>query len=560
MIKQLAISNVALIEKATIDFSENLNIITGETGVGKSLFISALNFVMGEKPKGDFLRKGENEAKVSCIIEIASDVSQNKLKEMGVFCDEENCILLERTLSSKNKSACKINGETKTIGILKSVATLCIDIHGQHQHQLLLSQDRHINLLDVFCGEKLLTLKENLSSSLREYRKANSKIKELSGGGDKNVMLDIFQFQYDEIEEADIRELDEDEKLITRRTTLGNAQKIIDKIEFIKFHLFLKEENVTELTRDTENKFVELSDYENCDELIENMTSINALLEAVKIDISKFDYLLDFDENEIDEINDRLRLLNDLKKKYGGSLEKVLEFKTNVKNKIELIENADEEIEKVKRQQKKYKDEVSAYCQKLNKLRVENAVKIKGEILDSLSKVGMQGVKFDIDIEKQREVNFDGFDKVTFMIATNKGAILKPLNQIASGGEMSRVMLALKATLAKFEDVDTYVFDEIDTGVSGRTAQMVAEEIKKLSKTNQIICITHLPQIASMADFHIIIEKHNLEDKTITSISVLKDEESYKELARLIGGAKITEKTLDSAREMKKMAMSVKTE
>lgn len=556
MIKQLTISNVALIEKASIDFSENLNIITGETGVGKSLFIGALNFVMGEKPKGEFVRKGADEAKVSCIVEITNEIINSQLLELGITCDEENCVLIERVLNSKNKSSCKINGETKTIGILKSVASLCIDIHGQHQHQLLLSQEKHIDLLDVFCGVELLSLKEKLSVSLKEYRKSNAKIKELSGGGDKNVMLDIFQFQYDEIEDADIIDIDEDEKLVSRRTTLDNAQKIIDKLEFIKYHLFFKEENVCELTQVTENKFTELADFEDCDDLIENMTTVNALLEAVKIDISKFDYLLDFDENEIDEINDRLKLLTDLKKKYGGTLEKVIQFKNEVKNKIELIENADEEIQKVKNEQKKYKDEVSSYCQKLNKMRVQNAVKIKSDILESLSKVGMTGVKFDINIEKQREVNFDGFDKVTFMIATNKGATLKPLNQIASGGEMSRVMLALKSALAKFENIDTYVFDEIDTGVSGRTAQMVAEEIKKLSRNNQIICITHLPQIASMADFHIIIEKHNIEDRTITTINVLREDESYKELARLIGGAKITEITLKSAKEMKKMAMN----
>ncbi len=558
MIKNLTISNVALIEKATIDFSDNLNIITGETGVGKSLFIGALNFVMGEKPKGDFLRKGEREAKVSCIVEIDNNNTKERLAELGVSCDEENCVLIERTLNEKNKSSCKINGETKTIGVLKSVATYCIDIHSQHQHQLLLAQEKHITLLDVFCGEKLATLKQELSEKLKMYRRASLKIKELSGGdGDKATRLEIYKFQLEEIDNANIQELDEEETLIARRSTLANAQKIVDKVQFIKHNLFTKDENVWEITNNTENKFVELSEYENCDDLIEHMSSINALLEAVKIDVAKFDYLLDFDETEIDEINDRLKLLNDLKKKYGSTLEKVLEFRDNVEEKIDIIENADEEIEKLKVTQKKYKDSVTRYCQEINKLRVENAVKIKDDILNSLSKVGMKDVKFDIEIEKQREVSTNGFDKVTFMIATNKGGTLKPLNQIASGGEMSRVMLALKSALARFEDVDTYVFDEIDTGVSGRTAQMVAEEMKKLSKTNQIICITHLPQIASMADFHIIIEKFTDEVKTVTTINVLKEEESYKELARLIGGAKITDTTLKSAKEMKKMASEI---
>ncbi len=559
MIKNLTISNVALIEKATIDFSNNLNIITGETGVGKSLFIGALNFVMGEKPKGDFLRKGEREAKVSCIVEIeGNNNTKAQLAELGVQSDEENCILIERTLNDKNKSSCKINGETKTIGILKSVASLCIDIHSQHQHQLLLAQEKHITLLDVFCGEKLTTLKQELSEKLKMYRKASLKIKELSGGdGDKATRLEIYKFQLEEIDNANIVDLDEEETLTARRSTLSNAQKIVDKVQFIKHNLFTKEENVWEITNSTENKFVELSEYENCDDLIEHMSSINALLEAVKIDVAKFDYLLDFDETEIDEINDRLKLLNDLKKKYGGTLEKVLEFRDNVAEKIDIIENADEEIEKLKLTQKKYKDSVTRYCQEINKVRVLNAEKIKEDILNSLSKVGMKDVKFDIEIEKQREVSSSGFDKVTFMIATNKGGTLKPLNQIASGGEMSRVMLALKSALARFEDIDTYVFDEIDTGVSGRTAQMVAEEMKKLSKSNQIICITHLPQIASMADFHIIIEKFTDDVKTVTTINVLKEEDSYKELARLIGGAKITDTTLKSAKEMKKMASEI---
>ncbi len=558
MIKNLTISNVALIEKATIDFSDNLNIITGETGVGKSLFIGALNFVMGEKPKGEFLRKGEREAKVSCIVEVENNNTKERLAELGVICDEENCVLIERTLNEKNKSSCKINGETKTIGVLKSVASQCIDIHSQHQHQLLLAQEKHITLLDVFCGDKLATLKHELSEKLKMYRKASLKIKELSGGdGDKATRLEIYKFQLEEIDNANIDDLDEEETLIARRSTLSNAQKIVDKVQFIKHNLFTKEENVWEITSSTENKFVELSEYENCDDLIEHMSSINALLEAVKIDVAKFDYLLDFDETEIDEINERLKILNDLKKKYGGTLEKVLEFRDTVAEKIDIIENADEEIEKLKVTQKKYKDSVTKYCQEINKVRVEYAVKIKDDILSSLSKVGMKDVKFDIEIEKQREVSANGFDKVTFMIATNKGGTLKPLNQIASGGEMSRVMLALKSALARFEDIDTYVFDEIDTGVSGRTAQMVAEEMKKLSKNNQIICITHLPQIASMADFHIIIEKFTDEVKTVTTINVLKEEESYKELARLIGGAKITDTTLKSAKEMKKMASEI---
>ncbi len=560
MIKKLTISNVALIEKADIDFSKNLNIITGETGVGKSLFIGALNFVMGEKPKGEFLRKGEAEAKVTCLVEVENENIKERLKELGVIVDSKNTIFIERTMNDKNKSNCKINGETKTLAILKSVAQNCIDIHSQHQHQLLLAQEKHITLLDVFCGDKLVILKEKLNEKLKTYKKISNKMKELSGGNvaEKQTILDIYKFQVAEIEKADIVDLEEEEKLIARRSTLSNAQKIVDKIQFIKHHLFEKDENVWELTNSTENKFNELSDYENCDDLIENIETINALLEAVKIDIGRFDYLLDFDESEIDEINDRLKRLNDLKKKYGDDLESVLKFRDDVKVKISNIENAEEEVKKLKIEQKKYKEDVSKYCQEINKLRVESAEKIKSDILESLSKVGMVDVKFDIEIEKQREVTPQGFDKVTFMIATNKGGTLKPLNQIASGGEMSRVMLALKSALARFEDTDTYVFDEIDTGVSGRTAQMVAEEMKKLSRSNQIICITHLPQIASMADFHIIIEKYSDDSKTVTTINVLKEEDSYKELARLIGGAKITETTLKSAKEMKKMACDIK--
>ncbi len=558
MIKRLTISNVALIEKADIEFSENLNIITGETGVGKSLFISALNFVMGKKPKGDFLRKGEQEAKVSCIVEIHSDETKKGLSDLGIFCDDENCLFLERTLNDKNKSSCRINGESKTIGILKCVASLLIDIHSQHQHQLLLAQEKHITLLDVFCENELVDLKEELSERLKNYRKISSKLKELTGGtGDKNLKLEIYKYQVEEIEGAKITDVDEEEKLIARRSILSNAQKIIDKIQFIKHNLFSKEENVWEVTNNVENKFIELSDFEDCDELIEHMSTVNALLEAVKIDIGKFDYLLDFDEEEIDEINDRLKLLADLKRKYGEDLSKVLEFKEDVQDKIYILENSEKEIEQLRIEQKAYKEEVTKICQQINKIRVEYAEKIKFDILDSLSKVGMDGVKFDIEIEKQREVTSNGFDKVTFMIATNKGATLQPLNEIASGGEMSRVMLALKSALARFENVDTYVFDEIDTGVSGRTAQMVAEEMKKLSKSNQIICITHLPQIASMADFHIIITKRSDEHKTVTSINVLQENESYQELARLIGGAKITDKTMESAKEMKKMASEI---
>ncbi len=562
MILHLSVDNFLLINKAHVGFSEKLNIITGETGSGKSMFISAINFVFGGKFNKDIIGKWSDKAEVSCVIfcDERNKSLINTVNALDIELDEENKILITRSIFQSGKTISKINGKLVTISMLKDLKDLFLDMHSQHQHQLLLSQSKHINLLDIFCGEKLHKEKDKLEDILKEYRKVVNDIENLSGDPrERERKLDVIEYQINEIEQADLY-VGLDKELSARKDFLQKISQVTKSTK--KAYDTLAQSyggaSILDLVSEVEGELIKISSYDETNDLTAKMTdSISLILDQLldlKKDLNIYSENLNSEDDELTEVLERLNQIHNICKKYGGSIEKTLQFYDEIIEEKDVIINSEEKILELQNKKADLKTEINSCCKIISQERSDGKDKIIVDLEKNLKSLGMQDVVFDVKIERAKEVTSNGFDKVTFLISTNKGDSLKPLNKIASGGEMSRVMLGLKNVLAGQYNIDTFIFDEIDTGVSGRTAQMVAEKLKVLSKKHQIICITHLPQIASMADNHICISKASNDKDTRTNIVSLDYDKSIVELSRLLGGVKITEQTKKASVEMKSFA------
>lgn len=559
MIEYIQINNVALIKSSYVEFGRGLNIISGETGSGKSMLINAVNFVFGAKVGKNFVRNDESEAKVSCLISIESEALRKNINALGVDFEEDNKIYIERTYNDKAKSVCKANGKLISLSILRELSNMFIDIHSQHQHQLLLNQSKHIQLLDVFCDEDINGLLVELNENLKEYKDVNAQIKNILGDEkSKAIKIDMLEFQINEIESVEIENENEDEILIQKRNKLQNSKALFDLIDYSVDTLFYKNDNAYDQVSDVASKLRQLAKLDdNCTEISDTIDTVQDLISGIKYDLKQYKEGLDADPKELERINSKINKINNLKRKYGDTLKEVLEFQQKAIEELDLLKNGGQQLDSLMEKRKELKTKISVNCKAISAVREEYSKLIEKEIITHLEEMGMKDIQFKVDITRQKEVTNTGYDKVVFMVATNKGATMQPLDKVASGGEMSRVMLALKIVLAKTDHINTFIFDEIDTGVSGRTAQKVGEKLKTLAKVSQVLCITHLPQIASMADNHVLIEKSSNETSTTTTIKVLDYEESVTELARLIGGKEITELTMDTAEEMKRSAMSL---
>ena len=562
MIEHLYIKNVALIDEVSVDFNEGLNILSGETGSGKSIIIDSINFVLGERASRDFIHKECDSAFVEMIVGIRSENVRNALSELGAETDEENNILLGRTINSKGKSICKINGKPVTVGMMKEVSSLLADIHGQHEHQSLLDPKRHIVLLDKFCSEKLDELKEKLAEETRQYRTIMKKMTDIVGSGDKEKQSVYLKYQLEEIERAELKN-GEEEELNKRYSLLTSTEKLKLLCASVLNELKRAEgSSAEERISVALKKMYEIEQVdEDVKEICEQLETVSSLLYDVINSVSDYNDSVEYDPMELRDIEERLDMIYSLKRKYvKSSTDELIEFAKELRDKLSLIENSEADLQRLTEEKSEREKKIRHICDEMTKERTEAARKIEERIINSLKDLGMKDARFKIVIEKKPVFNSNGRDKVEFMISANLGEELKPLAKIASGGEMSRVMLSMKAVLADADDIETFIFDEIDTGVSGRTAQQVAEKLAYISKNNQILCITHLPQIASMGDSNYLIEKTSDEKNTRTSIKEITGEDINKELARLIGGAEITENTMTAADEMKKQAAKIKTE
>ncbi len=558
MLEHLHIKNVALIIESDIDFEKGLNIISGETGAGKSMVIDSLNFALGERASSNFLRKGEKMAVVDAIFRVKEEVILSKLRENGIEVEQDGIVLLTRTMNQSGKTICRINGCIVTVGMMKECAEGLIDMHGQHNHQSLLNSTKHIQILDRFCGKELEQIKQKFDIAYKEVKEIDKSLSKLLGDEQQRARkMDLLQFQIEEIEQAKLR-AGEEEELLEKRKILLNAEKIRNLTENslqLLYHGTQTEQSaIDQLSRALED----ISDLTNYDEKVNNiyetLSSVYAQIDDAIRDLKHYSDNIVEEPEELENIEERIQLIYHLKKKYGNSIEEILDFYNNAVEEMDFLSNSEEMVKKLNQKKDKAEKELIQIAEQMSNIRVKKAKEIQKEIEKQLQDLEMKQGKFSILVEDKKEISSNGKDRVEFLISANAGEELKPLAKIASGGEMSRVMLALKTVLAAADNIETFIFDEIDTGVSGRTAQKVAEKMAFVSKTHQIICITHLPQIAAMADNHFLIEKNEQEQKTVTTVMELDNEKSVCEIARLIGGVKITEATQKAAKELKEQA------
>jgi DNA repair protein RecN (Recombination protein N) len=556
VIESLSIKNVVLIEQADIELSPALNIISGETGAGKSMLLDSLGFILGAKPQKDFVRAGCDEASVECAVRV-TDENAGVLLEMGIDAGEDSLILIRRVMDKNGKASCKINGKTVTAGMVKEISALLFDIHSQHEHQNLLNPAKHIGILDKFCEEELAPHKSALSALLAKLRALTDAIGEIGGDpAERAQRMEIYAFQIEEIETA-APEDGEDERLSSRRKFLENARRAAEKADAAIENLS-GEGGAASLLRRAAGAVSALADIDDgAQSLFETAAAAVEAVSALAGELAEYRGALDFDgDAELDSVLERLDTLYKLKRKYGRGIPEVLKFLEETREKLDFLSQSGEKLRQFGKYREKLLREINAECAKMSEIRRRKAEALSGRVTESLAELGMASAKFEIAVEKRDNFTHAGADSVEFLIAANIGDSLKPLAKIASGGEISRVMLAIKAVLADADTVETFVFDEIDVGVSGRAAQKVAEQLSALSKRHQLLCITHLPQIAAQASAHFVVEKSADGEKTTTRVWRMSEKEIVEEIARLIGGAKITEATIKAAAELRQMAGS----
>lgn len=561
MLENLYIKNVALIKEEEIDLENGLNIISGESGAGKSMFIDSINFVLGNKPQKDFIRHGEHEAIVSATFFIENNDTIEVLKNLDILVLEDNQIQIKRSINSKNKNNIKINGKTSTLAILKEISKYLVDIHLQLDNHELLKKSKHIEYLDLVCTDELLPLKKELTIYNTKYKEIVKQIETLlKDEQEKQRRIDILEFQLEELEEANLT-VDEDESLENRQKMLSNVEKITNNSEKIVQLLYNGNDNDT--AYDMITKAIDLLDEikdvdTKLQTVLENLIEAQVSIEDISLTIRDYGDSVDGNPNELLEIEDRLSLIYRMKKKYGQTIEEILQYQDNISEELYTLNNSDKIIGNLKKEEEDLKEKCLSICSQITKIRLKNIPKVTKNIESSLIDLGMKDIKFDILCTKNDTFTNNGIDDVSFLISTNKGQDLKPLEKVVSGGEMSRIMIAIKALISNDYNIETFIFDEIDTGVSGRTAQKVGEKLREIGKQHQILCITHLPQIANMGSNNIIIYKETINQETITHIKTLNSEEKTKELARLIAGVEITDQTILAAKEMQTMAENIK--
>lgn len=552
MLEHLHIRNVALIKESEISFGDGLNILTGETGAGKSMIIDSLQFALGGRAGKDFLRHGEKQAAVEALFSVQSQALTEKLAENGIAPEEDGTLLITRTLSEAGKSVCRINGSTVTVGMLKEIAEDMIDIYGQHEHQSLLNPVKHIRLLDRFCGAGFGEAMEEYKSSRQRLKDLEKQLAILIGDeSQREQRMDMLLFQKEEIEAAELQEGEED-ALLEQKKRLSSMERLIRLTGESVTLLYDGDDrapSACDQLGDALAKLREAAEYDAAlsplaDALADGYAAVEDCARELKREAEK----QEADPEELERIEERLQLFYKLKRKYGGSIEAVLEFYEKAVQELEFLSNSSEKAAELSAKKAEEEKRLSALAETLTARRRATAEQVEEQIETALHDMEMKHARFHIQIEEKADWGADGKDKVEFLISANAGEPLKPLAKIASGGEMSRVMLALKTVLVDADEIGTFIFDEIDTGVSGRTARRVGEKMRFLGGKRQLLCITHLPQIAAMADNHFLIEKESDAGETVTRVTALDEEGAVREVARLMND--VTETTLAAAREL----------
>lgn len=559
MLQSLHVKNLALIDEAEVIFSPGLNILTGETGAGKSLLLGSINLALGGKVFKDLIREDKDYALVELSFFIQDDKKREKLKQMDVFFEEEGQLFISRRII-KGRSTSKVNGETVSAAQLHQITELLLDIYGQHEHQSLLYRSKHLEILDEFAGEELLPKKQKLAQAFEEYRKAAERRKEFQLDEEQRLRECAFlKFEIEEIENAQLKEGEEEELLLWYKKAI-HSRKILETIHRIHEEISSgAADGAGEKIGRAVKDIAVIAEYdEELNSIQGQLENIDELLSDVCREIASYTASLEFDEEEFTEKEKRLDLIRALEGKYGNSIEKIFDYQKEKIQRLSVLENYEKNKEEAQAQEEEKRQIVLKICEEVSEIRKKAAEGLIEKITDGLRDLNFLEVKFDIIFEKMENLSRNGYDEIEFMISTNPGSPIRPLGKVASGGELSRIMLAIKTVLSEKDGVETLIFDEIDTGISGRTAQKVSEKLSEISKKRQVLCITHLAQIAAMADSHYMIEKNVVENKTITGILHLSEQEIIEELARILGGAEITETIRNSAKEMKDLARKTK--
>ncbi|MCI8956400.1 MAG: DNA repair protein RecN [Eubacterium sp.] len=559
MLINLHVKNLALIEEVDVDFANGLIVLTGETGAGKSLILGSVNIALGNKVSKDVIRTGAD----FCIVELTflvNDEIIKKIKNMDIFVGEDNTVTVTRKIT-ESRSVSKINGETVNINTLKQIMGMLIDIHGQHDHQSLLYPGKHLEILDKYAKEDIREDKEELKELYKSYSELKKRLDNYDMDESKRAReIEFAQYEVDEINLADLKN-EEDIRLEETFKKLSNSQEI--SFGLAEVYGYLNYESDFGAGNLIGRAVLAMNTIKGIDENIVEFQNMLYDIDTICRDLTKqmeeYNNSLEFDSSYAKEVEDRLDTINHLKLKYGRTIEDVLEYRDNKQIYLEQLNNYQDEIEKINKKINEYENKMRVVSEQLTAKRRKAAVELEKHVTEALVDLNFISVEFKIKIKQKEHLTDEGIDHVEFMISTNPGEPLKPLAKVASGGELSRIMLAIKSILATEDEIETLIFDEIDTGISGRTASMVAEKLARISKNHQVLCISHLAQIAAMADNHYLIQKKSENDVTTTNIYKLGRNESIEELVRINGDGTITSAAISHAMEMKDMADRTKS-
>ncbi len=548
MLSNLQIENIAVIKSASIDFENGFNVMTGETGAGKSIVIDSLNAILGERTSRELIRSGVDSASVCAEFQNVGDNVKNELEKLGI--EKDDTLIVSRKLTPDGKNVCRINGMPATVSMLKALGVQLVNIHGQLDNQSLLSPETHCSFIDKLAGSgrELNEFKELYSL----YIKKENELKSLNTDvNEKNRRLDILNYQIEEIQKADIRPGEKDE-LTEKLGFLRNAEKVLDLLHTAYAALNGDGEmpGAADVAADAASKLLSAADYSS--DFTETANGVNDAamnLSAYTEELRDKIYSLDYDPNETERAEERLDVIYRLSQKYGDSEEDILAYLENAEKERDALSFSDERAEQLRAETEKAYNEALAAAKKLSEIRIEAGKKFSADVERELAFLDMPSVKFIVN-DSVGELYENGIDNIEFLLSANAGEEPKPLSKIASGGELSRIMLAIKCVLSELDDIDTLIFDEIDSGVSGRAALKIAAKMKELSKTHQVICVTHLAQIAAFADEHKLISKEEKDGRTYTCIASLDYNGRKYELARIMGGLTVTQSILNSAEEL----------
>ena len=552
MLLELHVKNLALIEKADVEFGEGLNILTGETGAGKSIIIGSVSMALGGKASRDSIRHGADYAYIELVFSVKGEDRLRALRELDTEPTEDGLVMISRKITP-SRSISRINDETVTAARLRQITGLLLDIHGQHEHQSLLYKSKHLEILDAYVKAQTQPAKKKMEEEYRNYCILKKRLSSFEMDHDARLReADFLRFEIQEIEDGNIKE-GEEEELTARYRRFSHARRIAENLN--EAYDSLQADAVTRALRSVE----QVTEYDEALQSIrDQLYDAEAILSDAGREISAYISSMEFDEESWRQTEERLDQIHSLQNKYGASVLAIQASLEEKRKRLEELENYDAFREQTEKKLKISTDHLCRLCTDLSEIRKKASVELVKRIRSGLLDLNFLDVEFDMEFETLDHFTPDGWDEVQFLISTNPGQPMRPLKDVASGGELSRIMLAIKTVLADSDEIPTLIFDEIDTGISGRTAQKVSEKLSYIAGSHQVICITHLPQIAAMADIHFEIRKSTSEGSTATTIERLGREETVRELARLLGGAQITEAVLKNAREMKELADQTK--